>query len=242
MRRLPTQSESAHRHPRVASVATVLGLFVGLSAVSCLAAQEPDSGQDAAAEEENKHEWVELQEIDLAGLENYTAKLLEGRSEQLDGLPDWPLRDMNDSPTSLFNELENAATSSQVIWLLVFADWCKNSKYVAPTVSEVARQYADQGVELILLSEYSDPEAARKFAEDYNLPGKIFYLTRHKEDEDRFLTPFYPFRKSLGDDRKWGTPTHLFIQGYEWRNINFALGELTSDQITAFLDEVLANP
>jgi len=196
--------------------------------------------QGETEEEEEEHEWVEVLEVDLAAVEDYRIRFIEDRAEMLEGLPDWPLKGPDGSSASLYEALEQAAGENRVVWIFVYASWCKNSKYFAPTLAEVAGKYADQGVGLIAVSEYSALAEAQSFLEDFGIEAKLFTQTLNKEDEDRFLTPFFALRRSLGDERKWGTPTHIFVRGYDWRNVHYALGELTADQLSDVLDRLLA--
>ncbi len=55
----------------------------------------------------------------------------------------------------------------------------------------------------------------------------------------RFITEHYRLRKSLGDDRKWGTPFSFLIKDGDLRNVWFVGGEFRPGELEKFLKENL---
>ena len=172
--------------------------------------------QENAVTGSQDHDYASLRNVDLE-LENFEVQTLEGRKVRLGEL----------------------VKDRKIVLLHFFATFCHNSNYDIATVNDLYRTYREEGFEVIGISEYSTAAELEKF------------LTRHKplygmfteEETGRKRTRHYRLRTRVGDERKWGTPLSIVIDGREIepeggtlaRRMYVATGELVRAEIESLI-------
>lgn len=132
----------------------------------------------------------------------------------------------------------------KIVLLHFFATFCHNSNYDVVTINELYRQYGESGFQVVGISEYSTPEELRKFM----IRHKTAYPMVMETETGRTKTRHYRYRTRSGDDRKWGTPFSMVIDGREIdpvgeplaRQMHIATGELVRAEIESLIRRRLA--
>ncbi len=176
-------------------------------------------GQEAEAVAETgsrSHDYASLRNVDLE-LDNFEVQTLDGRKVHLSEL----VRD------------------GKIVLLHFFATFCHNSNYDMVTVNDLYRTYGAEGFEVIGISEYSNAAELEKFRGRH----KPVYPMVTEEETGRKRTRHYRLRTKAGDERKWGTPFSIVIDGREIereggtlaRRMYVATGELVRAEIESLI-------
>lgn len=121
-----------------------------------------------------------------------------------------------------------------------FAEWCPNCIYEASLVQSLYNEYRSGGLEMTLVMDYSPKNNSDHFVQSHAISIPIQYGELNEKDEaKRSGTALYKFRKSMGDDRGWGVPTHLIVEKEE-NKIGVVLGEIIQDEIRPYLNTILS--
>jgi thiol-disulfide isomerase/thioredoxin len=128
----------------------------------------------------------------------------------------------------------------KVLIISYMAEWCGNCRYDAPVVKQVYEKYHPQGLNQIVVMEYSTMAGAETFVDQYNLPMPIFFgQVRAKLEDKKSLSQHYVLRKALADGRDWGTPFHIIIERGNLRRVGFVAGEFKRKELEAYLNRRL---
>lgn len=199
------------------------------------------SASAAQEEEEEKHEWAEIEFVDLTTIKDYILFKTSMIEKNLGGLSDFRLPDTAGSYISFYEFLRDEEGNKKKIVMLTFLkSSCKDSKYQAPALVKAFNRFNSAGFDILAVFEYSQKIEVEDFMWTYGIPFKVVMGTTNSDDEDiRFINYHYRLRRSLGDDRKWGTPLHFFIVNGDLKRVWYARGELKLEQIARFIESKL---
>ena len=187
------------------------------------------------------HEWAFPEPHDLAATVDFVRSRLLGRPIAVGEVEEWVRYDLEGRRHSL-SELLTGPDGQHVAVLALhwFAEWCDNCNAEATYLDELDARYSARGLRIVGLAEYSHPQKIREFIQRYKIPFLVLQGTPNAKDEDiRFITDHYRYRKSLGDTRKWGTPMTLFLEHGDTRHVTAVLGEMRPIPTEAFLQAAL---
>ena len=87
--------------------------------------------------------------------------------------------------------------------------------------------------------DYSPKNNSNHFVQIHGISIPVQYGELDEKDEaKRSETSLYKFRKSMGDQRGWGVPTHLIVEK-EGNIMGVVLGEIIQDEIRPYLNTKL---
>ena len=132
----------------------------------------------------------------------------------------------------------------KIVLLHFFATFCHNSNFDVVTINELYRQYGEAGFQVVGISEYSTRDELQKFMARH----KTVYPMVMESETGRTKTRHYRYRTRSGDERKWGTPFSMVIDGREIdpsgaplaRRMHVASGELVRAEIESLIRRRLA--
>lgn len=132
----------------------------------------------------------------------------------------------------------------KIVLLHFFATFCHNSNYDVAMIRDLYAKYREAGFEVIGIGDYSTAEELERFVTKHQLTYPIVM----EEEQGRKKTRHYRYRTMVGDDRKWGTPFSLVIDGREIeagaeslaRRMYVAKGELIRAEIESLIRRRLA--
>ena len=132
----------------------------------------------------------------------------------------------------------------KIVLLHFFATFCHNSNFDVVTINELYRQYGEAGFQVVGISEYSTRDELQKFMTRH----KTVYPMVMESETGRTKTRHYRYRTRSGDERKWGTPFSMVIDGREIdpsgaplaRRMHVASGELVRAEIESLIRRRLA--
>lgn len=146
------------------------------------------------------------------------------------------------SANSVIELLNNSGRVNQGIQIVsFFAEWCPNCVYEATSVQSLYHKFHSHGLGMTLIMDYAPKQNSDQFVKGNNISIPFQYGELDIKDEKRRSeTVFYQFRKSLGDERGWGVPTHLIIEN-ESNKLGVILGEMIEHEINPYLNNKLSN-
>ncbi|MEY4166376.1 MAG: hypothetical protein RIR52_200 [Acidobacteriota bacterium] len=192
---------------------TVAGLLMGT-----VLAQEkaPEERGTSAVTGSQQHDYASLRNVSLS-LDDFEVRARDGRRMRVSEL----------------------VKEGKIVLLHFFATFCHNSNYDVVTVNDLYRTYRDAGFTVVGISEYSTDAELEKFAARH----QPLYPLVAEEETGRKKTRHYRYRSRVGDDRKWGTPFNVVIDGREidpqsgtiGRQVYVATGELVRAEIESLI-------
>jgi len=183
-----------------------------------------------------EHEYTDLKQIDLSKIQDYVVKKTTGQVVNIGKLPNFVLEDT----TGEIQDFYKFIKSKKLVLLTFLRADCENTIFEYPNIESNYEKYRSKGFDVFAVMEYSTTEHLEEFLLTNFPPFTITLGTRSKEPEDtRFLTDHYRLRKSLGDERKWGTPFSFLIKNGDLQNIWFVGGEFKPGVLEKFISENL---
>jgi thiol-disulfide isomerase/thioredoxin len=110
-------------------------------------------------------------------------------------------------------ELRSMIAGKKAVMIVYFAPFCHNWRHDAPILQGLYEKYGPQGLEIIAVGLY-DPAATMKRNLDQlkiTFPAVIETEAR----ADRLTSQHYKYRRSVGDNRGWGTPWYVLFSPNE---------------------------
>lgn len=195
-------------------MATLTALLIGTAA-----AQEREKGDGSGAPAvtgSQHHDYASLRNVSFP-LEDFEVRTPEGKKIRVSEL----LKD------------------GKIVLLHFFATFCHNSNYDVVTVNELYRTYREAGLTVVGISEYADEKELAKFVARH----QPLYPLVMEQETGRKKTRHYRYRTLAGDDRKWGTPFNVVIDGREVdsrggtiaRRMYVATGELVRGEVESLI-------
>ncbi|MEP7076503.1 MAG: TlpA disulfide reductase family protein [Acidobacteriota bacterium] len=107
-------------------------------------------------------------------------------------------------------EVRDLAKGKNLLVVVYFAPWCPNWRHDAPMLERFYQKYKASGLEIVGISEYDTPDAAKVNLDTLKVtfPVVIESLARSEKQ----TTALYTYRKSTGDNRNWGSPWYIFLE------------------------------
>ena len=89
--------------------------------------------------------------------------------------------------------------------------------------------------------DYSHRNLSTLFIKEYglNIPFTFGELDE-KNEQKRNTTQFYQLRKTLDDEREWGTPFHILMKNASKNIVGIIMGEIIESELIPYLNEVLS--
>ena len=104
--------------------------------------------------------------------------------------------------------LRQFAKDKKLVMVFYFAPWCHSSNYQLPITQKLHEKYKDQGLGIIGVSLYAE---VYKTTEKLKSKEITFPVVLETTSKFRKESLHYKYRKSTGDNRKWGTPYNVFL-------------------------------
>jgi thiol-disulfide isomerase/thioredoxin len=105
--------------------------------------------------------------------------------------------------------LSDLAKGKRLVIVVYFAPWCGNWRHDAPMLERLYQKYKPHGFEIVAVGEY-DPVANMK-SNLANLKVTFPAVYESEGRDDREKTKHNEYRRSTGDNRKWGSPWYIFL-------------------------------
>ena len=93
--------------------------------------------------------------------------------------------------------------------MIYYAPWCHNWQHDVPMVERLYEKYKDQGLEIVGVSEYDLLFNTKQNLDQFKITFPAVYESQSQDDREK--TTHHDYRKSTGDDRKWGSPYYVFL-------------------------------
>lgn len=106
-------------------------------------------------------------------------------------------------------DLREYAATKKVVIVEYFAGWCPNSNRNGRVIERLWTKYRERGLGVVGVAEYSDEAELRIHIGRIGIDYPLVVETRKREQRKDSL--HYKYRRSVGDNRKWGTPFYVII-------------------------------
>ena len=114
-----------------------------------------------------------------------------------------------DSRTDAEVELRDLVKGKKLAIVIYYAPWCHNWQHDAPMIEKFYEKYKDAGLEIVGVSEYDLIFNTKQNLDQFKITFPTVYESQSRDDREK--TTHYDYRKSTGDDRKWGSPYYVFL-------------------------------
>lgn len=104
--------------------------------------------------------------------------------------------------------LREFAKDKKLVMVFYFAPWCHASNYQLPVTQKLYEKYKDQGFSVIGVSLYAEIYKTTEKLKSKEITFPVVIETTSKFRKESL---HYKYRKSTGDNRKWGTPYNVFL-------------------------------
>lgn len=104
--------------------------------------------------------------------------------------------------------LREFAKDKKLVMVFYFAPWCHSSNYQFPITQKLYDKYKDQGFSVIGVSLYAEIYKTTEKLKSKEITFPVVIETTSKFRKESL---HYKYRKSTGDNRKWGTPYNVFL-------------------------------
>ena len=114
-----------------------------------------------------------------------------------------------DSRTDGNVELRDLIKGKKLAIVIYYAPWCHNWQHDAPIVERLYEKYKDAGLEIVAVSEYDLVFNTKQNLTEFKITFPAVYESQSQDDREK--TTHHDYRKSTGDNRKWGSPYYVFL-------------------------------
>jgi thiol-disulfide isomerase/thioredoxin len=111
------------------------------------------------------------------------------------------------------SELRSMIAGKKAVMLVYYAPFCLNWRHDAPILQGLYDKYRSQGLEIIAIGLY-DPAAAMQRNLD-QLKITFPAVIESESRAERTTSQHYNYRRSVGDNRGWGTPWYVLFSPNE---------------------------
>jgi thiol-disulfide isomerase/thioredoxin len=119
---------------------------------------------------------------------------------------DWTFKD---SRTDADVELRDVIKGSKLAIVIYYAPWCHNWQHDEPMIERLYEKYKGQGLQIVGVSEYDLIFNTKQNLDQFKITFPTVYESQSRDDREK--TTHHDYRKSTGDDRKWGSPYYVFL-------------------------------
>lgn len=156
---------------------------------------------------------------------------------------DWTFKDWSTGQPMTLSML---IKGKKLVMVTYFAPWCSNWKHELPLVRKLYEKYKSQGFEVIGVSEYAPAADIKDVFAPEGVPFPVVVESESRSERNK--TTHYDYRRSCNDNRKWGSPWHIFIEPaalthddrYLMRKAWVGNGEFYEQDAEKFISERLA--
>jgi thiol-disulfide isomerase/thioredoxin len=151
---------------------------------------------------------------------------------------DWTFKELHKGALTTLSTL---LPGKRLVMVVYFAPWCSNWHHEMPFVNKLYEKYKADGFEVIGVSEYGSVEDVKTCLGPNGAPFTVVVESLDRDARNR--TTHYDYRRHTDDNRKWGSPWHIFIEPatlvsggeYLLKNAWVANGELIEADAEAFI-------
>ncbi|MBX3292005.1 MAG: redoxin domain-containing protein [Acidobacteria bacterium] len=143
-------------------------------------------------------------------------------------------------------ELRSMIAGKKAVMLVYYAPFCLNWRHDAPILQSLYDKYGPQGLEIIAIGLYDPAAAMRRNLDQLKItfPAVIESESR----ADRTSSQHYIYRRSVGDNRSWGTPWYVLFSPNEaektgdvlLKKANIVNGEIILEEVENYIRGKLA--
>lgn len=105
--------------------------------------------------------------------------------------------------------LSDLARGKKLVIVVYFAPWCGNWRHDAPMLERLYQQYKPFGFEIIAVGEYDPVSFMKTNLSNLKVTFPAVYESESRDDREK--TKHFDYRRSTGDNRKWGSPWYIFL-------------------------------
>lgn len=105
--------------------------------------------------------------------------------------------------------LRDLAAGKKLVIVVYFAPWCGNWRWDARFLPRIYDKYKDNGLEIVGVGEYDPLTSIKTSIDSLKIPFPVVYESESREMRDK--TKHYDYRRTTGDNRKWGSPWYIFL-------------------------------
>jgi len=120
---------------------------------------------------------------------------------------DWVYKSVS---TGTDMNLRKFTHGKKLVLVAYFAPWCPNWKHDAAFVQAMYEKYKPNGLDVIAVGNYDPVDAMKKHIDQYKLTFPAVWESDVRTT--RTTSEHYKYRKSLGDNRGWGSPWYIFLE------------------------------
>lgn len=122
------------------------------------------------------------------------------------GYKNWTLKSIRTDENLTLSDL---AKGKKLVAVVYFAPWCGNWRHDAPMLERLYQKYKPHGFEIVAVGEYDPVANMRTNLDNLKIPFPAVYESESRDDREK--TKHYDYRRSTGDNRKWGSPWYIFL-------------------------------
>ncbi len=119
---------------------------------------------------------------------------------------DWTYKSVR---TGEDQNLRDYIIGKKLVMVVYFAPWCHNWRHDAPILRKLYDKYQSDGLGIIAVGLYDPVEAMQANLDALNIAFPVVYESADRESRQTSL--HYKYRRSTGDERKWGSPWYIFL-------------------------------
>ncbi len=105
--------------------------------------------------------------------------------------------------------LSDLANGKKLVIVVYFAPWCGNWRWDARFLPRLYDKYKDKGLEIVGVGEYDPLSSMKANIDSLKIPFPVVYESESRNDRES--TKHHDYRRSTGDNRKWGSPWYIFL-------------------------------
>lgn len=118
----------------------------------------------------------------------------------------WTYKDLR---TGQSTELRTMIAGKKAVMLVYYAPFCLNWRHDAPILQSLYEKYGSQGLEIIAIGLYDPAAAMRRNLDQLKITFPAVIASESRAD--RTTSQHYIYRRSVGDNRNWGTPWYVLF-------------------------------
>lgn len=155
---------------------------------------------------------------------------------------DWLYPDVK---TGTDMNLRKFVRGKKLVMVAYFAPWCPNWKHDVRFVQKMYIKYKDSGFDVVGVGEYDPVEKMAGHIDSYKITFPVVWESNLRTAKQ--TTQHYAYRTAAGDQRGWGSPWYVFLEGRKFEKEGRAIekkpyvvnGELIQIEAEKFIREKL---